>query len=279
MDPLAGPREDLLVDLLEAGQLVDRLVVDRQAGRLLLLPAHLLVLGKFCSDLSLGFLLFLLLCIHLTDRYSALTEDFFADKYAAIEEGSLIECSYLITLDVVDADLRDDRLDRDRLLFLVGILFWIRTHLECDQFMPFEDWDLEDIKLFWGHVTSLVRRHIAVLFEAIALDVIRVRQVGSLVGLVLLAAWVWLRRVGSTWYAGDLLLLLVVWHLSTGLYAWALVSLVSFYLLALRCFSRNSCLGCCLGCCCLLLLFGHGLHILQATQPFFWCSGSLDRIA
>ena len=55
-DLLAGPRED---------QLVDRLV-DQQAGRLLLLPAHLLVLGKFCVDLSLGFLL--LLCIHLTDR-------------------------------------------------------------------------------------------------------------------------------------------------------------------------------------------------------------------
>ena len=61
MDPLAGPRGDQLVD-----RLVDRLVVDRQAGRLLLLPAHLLVLGKFCIDLSLGFLL--LLCIHLTDR-------------------------------------------------------------------------------------------------------------------------------------------------------------------------------------------------------------------
>ncbi len=72
-----------------AGQLEDRLVVDLLEVDRLTQPAHLLVLGKFCLDLSLGFLL--LLCIHLTDRFTALTEDFFADKYAAIEECSLIE--------------------------------------------------------------------------------------------------------------------------------------------------------------------------------------------
>jgi hypothetical protein len=76
--------------------------------------------------------LLLLLFVHLTDRLPALTEDFLAHEYAAIEECCFIEGANLVALDIHHADLLADHLDRDCLLLGVGVLFGVRCHLQRD---------------------------------------------------------------------------------------------------------------------------------------------------